>query len=140
MCRCGNMILEKPRKFDFVGFFVDTECNSALSEFKFNYCNLIYLLNFKKSKIMKNQNYLTTGLAIVGAISLIIMACSAEGSQESNSTNNVNSIGKYQITTVNIGSSLSSNVFHILDTETGVVKTYIYNGTIYDLHRTTITQ
>ncbi len=92
---------------------------------------------------MKNQNYLMTGLAIVGAISLIIMACSAEDSQESNNSNNNNlasGIGKYQITTVNIGSSLSSNVFHILDTETGVVKTYIYNGTIYDLHRTTITQ
>lgn len=22
MCRCGNVILEKPHKFDFVGFFV----------------------------------------------------------------------------------------------------------------------
>lgn len=89
---------------------------------------------------MKNQNYLMTGLAIVGAISLIIMACSAEDSQESNSTNNVNSIGKYQITTTNIGSSLSGNIFHILDTETGVVKTYVYGSSNYDLIRTTITQ
>ena len=72
---------------------------------------------------MKNQNYLMTGLAIVGAISLIIMACSAEDSQESNNSNNNNSasgIGKYQITSGN-GSGLQ---FYVINTETGVVKSY----------------
>ena len=91
---------------------------------------------------MKNQNYLMTGLAIVGAISLIIMACSAEDSQESNNSNNNNSasgIGKYQIT--DMGSSSYGN-FHVLDTETGVVKTYskLTSSSNYVLTNTTITQ
>lgn len=86
---------------------------------------------------MKFPNYLIGSLAIVGAFSLIIMACSADNS---NSTNNVNTTGKYQITTTNIGSSLSNNLFHVLDTETGVVKTYLSNGTDYNLIETTITQ
>lgn len=91
---------------------------------------------------MKNQNYLMTGLAIVGAISLIIMACSAEDSQESNNSNNNNSalgIGKYQITN-NPNSNQGS--FHVIDTETGVVKTFeksTSNGN-FTLTRTTITQ
>jgi hypothetical protein len=90
---------------------------------------------------MKNQNYLMTGLAIVGAISLIIMACSAEDSQESNSTNNVNSIGKYQITSGNG----SGSQFYVIDTETGVVKSYSISnpsivGSPHVLKETIITQ
>jgi uncharacterized protein involved in high-affinity Fe2+ transport len=88
---------------------------------------------------MKNQNYLMTGLAIVGAISLIIMACSAEESNSSNNNNSASGIGKYQITN-NPNSNQGS--FHIIDTETGVVKTFeksTSNGN-FTLTRTTITQ
>jgi hypothetical protein len=66
---------------------------------------------------MKFPNYLISSLAIVGAFSLIIMACSADNS---NSTSSVNSIGKYQITSGN-GSGLQ---FYVMDTETGIVKSY----------------
>ncbi len=83
---------------------------------------------------MKFQNYLISSLAVVGAFSLIIMACSADNS---NSTNTVNSVGKYQISTT---SELSG--FYVIDTETGVVKTFkktASNGD-YILTNTTITQ
>jgi len=120
------------------GFFVGTECNSALLELKFNYCNLIYLLNFKKSKIMKNQNYLMTGLAIVGAISLFIMACSAAETNNSNNNNSATGIGKYQITDTG---NTASGAFHVIDTETGIVKTFSPSGGMgYQLSNTTITQ
>jgi hypothetical protein len=80
---------------------------------------------------MKFPNYLISSLAIVGAFSLIIMACSADNS---NNTNNVNSVGKYQITTATLG-------FHVIDTETGVVKTFSSSGGgDYTLIKTTITQ
>ena len=68
------------------------------------------------------QNYLIKSLAIVGTISLIIMACSADeanNSNETNSTANTNVVGKYQIS-----SSGGGNGFHVINTETGVVKTY----------------
>jgi hypothetical protein len=88
---------------------------------------------------MKNQNYLKTGLVIVGAISLIIMMCSAKGSNNSNTNNSSSGIGKYQIT--DRGSSTYGS-FHILDTETGVVKTYskLTQNSNYVLINTTITQ
>ena len=63
------------------------------------------------------KNYLLHSLAIVGAISLIIMACSADNSTNTNTPNNTNALGKYQI-------AAQSGFFHVLDTETGVVKTY----------------
>jgi len=83
------------------------------------------------------KNYLMSSLAIVGAISLIIMACSADNSKNSNSTN---AVGKYQI-------AARGNFIDVLDTETGVVKTYKDNvtgtfqatGTLL-LYSTTITQ
>jgi hypothetical protein len=93
---------------------------------------------------MKNQNYLMTGLAIVGAISLIIMACSAEDSQESNNSNNNNAatgIGKYQISD---WGTASNGGFHVIDTETGVVKSYYrtsgFSNVPFILFQTTITQ
>lgn len=63
------------------------------------------------------KNYLMSSLAIVGAVSLIIMACSADNSNDPNSTNSTNAIGKYQI-------SAAQGFLHIINTETGVVKTY----------------
>lgn len=64
---------------------------------------------------MKFPNYLISSLAIVGAFSLIIMACSVD---DPNNTNTTNSAGRYQI------SSPSSTIFFVVDTETGVVKKY----------------
>jgi hypothetical protein len=85
---------------------------------------------------MKIPNYLTNSFAIVGVISLIIMACSADNSTN---TNSVNAAGKYQIT-----SSPSTNYgkFHVIDTETGVVKTFETNSAAgnYVLLSTTVTQ
>ena len=78
------------------------------------------------------KNYLMTSFAIVGAISLIIMACSAENSINSSAS----AVGKYQIT------SGSQGVFDVIDTETGVVKSYVRLGTstTYSLITTTVTQ
>lgn len=96
-------------------------------------------------KIMKFPNYLISSLAIVGAFSLIIMACSADNS---NSTNNVNTAGRYQITALN-GNNYAPFVFYVIDTETGVVKTYksdphtgngAFGANTYTLTSTTITQ
>lgn len=83
---------------------------------------------------MKFPNYLTSTLAIVGAFSLIVMACSANDNNSATTT--TNSVGKYQIT------STTGNGFYVIDTETGVVKTYVYSSISanYDLYRTTSTQ
>ena len=86
---------------------------------------------------MKFPNYLISSLAFVGAFSLIIMACSADSTS---STNNTNAIGKYQISGDGAGSR-----FHVIDTETGIVKSYTSSpntsGTVvYSLVSTTITQ
>ena len=93
--------------------------------------------------MLNMQNYLIKSLAIVGTISLIIMACSADDANDTNSSNNNNSasgIGKYQITSGN-GSGLQ---FYVIDTETGVVKSYSKNSTIpnslHELKETIITQ
>ena len=84
---------------------------------------------------MKFPNYLISSLAIVGAFSLIIMACSADNN-DNNSTNNVNVVGKYQIT----GDGTATK-FHVIDTETGIVKTYSNgNGPTYTLVTTTLPQ
>ena len=83
---------------------------------------------------MKFPNYLISSLAVVGAFSLIIMACSAE---DSNNTNITNSAGRYQI------SSPSTTIFFVFDTETGVVKKYSSDGCSncdFTLISTTITQ
>ena len=86
---------------------------------------------------MKFPNYLISSLAIVGACSLIIMACSADNSSSANS---VNSVGKYQISSTGSGTG-----FSVIDTETGVVKSYGYGaagggGNSFNLYATTITQ
>ncbi len=87
------------------------------------------------------QNYLIKSLAVVGTISLIIMACSADEANNSNDTNstaNTNAVGKYQI--CGTGTAL----LNVINTETGVVKTYLYSGTAtsgtYTLTATTNTQ
>jgi hypothetical protein len=81
----------------------------------------------------KMKNYFMSSLAIVGAISLIIMACSADNS---NNTNSTNSVSKYQI------SSGAAGNFDVINTETGVVKSYVRLGTstTYSLITTTVTQ
>ena len=83
---------------------------------------------------MKFPNYLISSLAIVGAFSLIIMACSANDSNSTTKT--TNSVGKYQI------SPQGASGFFVIDTETGVVKTFNYNSTVsnYTLSKTSITQ
>lgn len=82
---------------------------------------------------MKFPNYLISSLAIVGAFSLIIIACSADNS---NSANGVNSVGKYQISTTS-----NAGGFFVIDTETGVVKTFKQDTrNVYVLNQTTITQ
>jgi hypothetical protein len=68
----------------------------------------------------KMKNYLMSSLAIVGAVSLIIMACSADNSNNQNSTASTNAVGKYQITSGNA----SGYQFYVIDTETGIVKSY----------------
>ena len=92
---------------------------------------------------MKIPNYLMTSLAFVGAVSLIIMACSTDNA--TNSTTGTTSLtGKYQTTsgTYNVGSDYE--YFHVINTETGVVKSYYskpgnpYDS--YDLYNTTVTQ
>jgi hypothetical protein len=88
---------------------------------------------------MKFPNYLINSLAIVGIFSLIIMACSADNS---NNTNNVNSVGRYQITALN-GPTSTPYIFYVIDTETGVVKTFKTNSqtsNVYNLTSTTATQ
>ena len=86
---------------------------------------------------MKFPNYLISSLAIVGAFSLIIMACATDNA---NSANNITPVGKYQITGVTSGGG-----FHVIETETGFVKTYKINpnsggAVVYDLVSTTVTQ
>ena len=82
---------------------------------------------------MKFPNYLISSLAVVGAFSLIIMACSAD---DANSVNATNSVGKYQVSTTS-----SVGGFYVIDTETGVVKTFKTNNSgDFVLTNTTITQ
>ena len=87
------------------------------------------------------KNYVLHSLAIVGAISLIILACSAD-----NSTNSTATMSKYQISSFStISAAGSANItryFDVIDTETGVVKSY-RSGTAtgdYTLLTTTPTQ
>ena len=86
---------------------------------------------------MKIPNYLMTSLAFVGAISLIIMACSADNSNTNNAST-TSTVGKYQI------SSPGPQLFLVIDTETGVVKEYergtFSSNTPYVLKNTTQTQ
>jgi hypothetical protein len=89
---------------------------------------------------MKITDYLKTSLAIVGGISLFIMACSADDSNNSeNNTITATGIGKYQISS--IGSSTYGN-FHVIDTETGIVKTFERPNATgnFVLTKTTVTQ
>lgn len=85
------------------------------------------------------KNYLINSFAIVGAISLFIMACSADNSN-TNSTSTTSAAGRYQITSGN-----SSGIqFYVIDTETGIVKSFskstITGGTVHVLNETITTQ
>jgi hypothetical protein len=84
---------------------------------------------------MKIPNYLMTSLAFVGAISLIIMACSADNSK-TNTALTTSTVGKYQI------SGTDPNQFFVIDTETGLVKSYLRNtiNNTFSLTSTTTTQ
>jgi hypothetical protein len=88
------------------------------------------------------KNYLLHSLAIVGAISLIIMACSADNSNNPNTPNNTNALGKYQISTDSWAYNNNNyRYMSVIDTETGVVKTYLSVGSSdYTLIKTTSTQ
>ena len=86
---------------------------------------------------MKFPNYLTSTLAIVGAFSLIIMACSANDSNSTTPTSITTTIGKYQISSFVNASNQRS--FDVIDTETGIVKSYTKYGADYTLQNTTIT-
>ena len=93
---------------------------------------------------MKIPNYLMTSLAFVGAISLIIMACSADNSN-SNTTSNTSALGRYQISSHSLVSSTGvyKKFFDVIDTETGIVKSYqgeIFSSAPYVLVATTVTQ
>jgi hypothetical protein len=92
------------------------------------------------------KNYLMSSLAIVGAVSLIIMACSADNSNNTNSTASTNAVGRYQISShsviLGVGGSSSVRYFDVIDTETGIVKSYSAqpNSVVYVLNSTTSTQ
>ena len=71
---------------------------------------------------MKIPNYLMTSLAFVGAISLIIKACSTNSATDTaanTTTVTTPTIGKYQL-------SANDTKLHVLDTETGIIKTYAF--------------
>ena len=68
---------------------------------------------------MRIPNYLMSTLAIVGAFSLIVMACSADNAVEN--TTATAAAGKYQ----GFG---GESVFHVIDTETGMVKSYEWDS------------
>ena len=93
--------------------------------------------------MLNMQNYLIKSLAIVGTISLIIMACSAD---DANNTNSTNAVGKYQISSysnvLGTGGSSSVRYIDVIDTETGIVKSYSAqpNSDVYVLKSTTSTQ
>ena len=93
---------------------------------------------------MKIPNYLMNSLAFVGAISLIIMACSADNSN-TNTASTTATVGRYQISSHSTVSSTGNiaKYFDVIDTETGIVKSYVGNiqsNTPYTLMQTTVTQ
>lgn len=92
------------------------------------------------------KNYLMSSLAIVGAVSLIIMACSADNANNTNSTASTNAVGKYQISSYSTltatGDAYVKRYFDVINTETGEVKSYCKTATSsnYLLINTTVTQ
>jgi hypothetical protein len=79
---------------------------------------------------MKIPNYLMTSLAFVGAVSLIIMACSTDTASNS-ATGTTSLTGKYQISSCSYRDWY--RYFDILDTQTGVVKHYSVQGYGFNL-------
>jgi hypothetical protein len=90
------------------------------------------------------KNYVLNSLAIVGAISLIIMACSTDSPSENTSRPTTPTlaptIGKYQISTTVYS---ATEFLDVIDTQTGIIKTYSRLATnygTYSLVTTTNTQ
>ena len=72
------------------------------------------------------KKYLMNSLAIIGGISLIILMCSAIKSND-------NVIGKYQV-------SSYQNGFLVIDTETGIVKTFTGGSIAHSYNHSTNTK
>jgi hypothetical protein len=72
---------------------------------------------------MRYPKFLINAFATLGVFAFIFLACSvsADNSADENNPPIQNSIGKYQM-------SRSDQRFSVIDTETGVVKTYGWNG------------
>tara|TARA_R110002072_G_scaffold165063_1_gene318241 strand:- start:1848 stop:2150 length:303 start_codon:yes stop_codon:yes gene_type:complete len=74
---------------------------------------------------MKLPNFLIHTFAAVGVISLIFWSCAAADSDNIDNIDNPpqisSSVGKYQV------ASTSSSMLVILNTETGVLKSYYFN-------------
>ena len=79
---------------------------------------------------MKLPNFLIHTFAAVGVISLIFWSCAAADSDNIDNIDNppqvTSSVGKYQV------ASPSNSVLVILNTETGVLKTYYFNSNLDD--------
>jgi hypothetical protein len=74
------------------------------------------------------KSILLNTFAVIGFGTFIFLACSVDDidSTENNNNNSeiiTNNYGKYQMT-----NGASTNLFHVLDTETGVVKTFYTSG------------
>ena len=91
---------------------------------------------------MRYPKYLINAFAILGVASFIFLACSASETAMDNDGNNdgdnnppiQNNYGKYQIAVKEITGSGngSTNFTTILNTETGDVSLYYYNGYVYE--------
>ena len=75
------------------------------------------------------KKILINTFALIGFVTFILLACSVDEIADSSDNNNNNSetvsnnYGKYQMSTTQF-SNAAGNLFHVLDTETGEVRTY----------------
>ena len=85
---------------------------------------------------MRYPKYLINAFAILGVASFIFLACSASETamNEDNNPPIQNNYGKYQIAVKEITGSGngSKNYTTILNTETGDVSLYYYDGYVYE--------
>lgn len=82
---------------------------------------------------MKFLNDFKNLFAIVGVVSIIFWTCASDSTSDDNSSNLPPQLtgGTYQVENVAYGSS-GTNLISVLNTETGVMKTYTRNvGTSY---------
>ena len=80
---------------------------------------------------MRYPKFLLNAFATLGVFAFIFLACSvsADNSADENNPPIQNSIGKYQI-------SRSEYRFSVIDTETGIVKSYLLSDNGYELRYT----